>query len=186
MAKSYDNIKIFGDLDTDVYVAPKGTVLPIVLGVPATPFEGLGWLGEDGTPLALAAEVAKFKAYQGGTLLRTKVTSTEKSVQVQALEENPLVTGLYFDHGAPVITGTGPTQVAKVVLPESVGTVERAAVFRWIDGDTEKLLCCPLVQIGERSEVPHKGDAMTVYGMTFSIIGECYLLTNSASYLVAP
>lgn len=183
MAKSYDNIKIFGDLDTDVYIAAKGSTMPIALGVPAAPFEALGWLGDEGTPLALTAEVAKFKAYQGGTLLRTKVTSTEKSIQVQAVEENPLVTGLYFDHGAPVVSGVAPNQVAKVDLPEAVGTVERAAVFRWIDGTTEKMLCCPLVQIGERTEVPHKGDAMTVYGMTFSIIGDCYLLTNSAAYI---
>lgn len=183
MAKVYDNIRIYGDLDTDVYIAPKGTVLPIVLGVPVAPFVALGWLGEDGTPIALAAEVAKFKAYQGGTLLRTKVTSTEKSVAVQALEESPGVTSLYFDHGAAAVTGVAPNQVAKIDLPESIGTVERAAVFRWLDGTTEKLLCCPLVQIGERSEIPHKGDAMTVYGMTFSIIGTCYILTDSTAYL---
>lgn len=179
---SYDNIRIFGDLDTDVFLAVKGSTLPVVIGVPAAPFAPVGWLGEDGTPLALAAETAKFKAYQGGTLLRIKVTSTEKSVQVQCLEESPLVTGLYFDHGAPVVTGVSPSAVAKIVLPESVGTVERAAVFRWIDGDVEKLLCCPKVQVGDRSEVPHKNDAMTVYGMTFSIIGECYILTNAAAY----
>lgn len=183
MAKSYDNIRVFGDLETDVYVAPKGTTMPVVLTVPSTPWEPLGWLAEDGTPLSLSAEVAKFKAYQGGTLLRTKVTSTEKSVQVQCLEEAPAVTSLYFDHGAAVVTGTAPDEVAKIVLPESVGTVERAAIFRWVDGDTIKLLCCPLVQVGDRSEVPHKGDAMTVYGMTFSIIGECYILTNAAAYL---
>ena len=185
MAKTYENIKVFGDLDTDVYIAPKGSTLPVALGVPAAPFKALGWLGEDGTPLALAAEVVKFKAYQGGTLLRTKVTSTEKSVQVQCLEESPGVTSLYFDHGAATVTGVAPNQVAKIDLPEAVGTVERAAVFRWLDGTTEKLLCCPLIQVGERSEVPHKGDAMTVYGMTFSIIGECYLLTNSAAYVAA-
>lgn len=184
--KSYDNIRVFGDLDTDVYIAPKGSTLPVALGEPTTPFVALGWLGEDGTPLALTAEVAKFKAYQGGTLLRTKVTSTEKSVSVQCLEESPGVTSLYFDHGDATVTGVAPNQVAKIDLPESIGTVERSAVFRWIDGDTEKLLCCPLVQVGERTEIPHKGDAMTVYGMTFSIIGDCYLLTNSAAYVTAP
>lgn len=183
MAKTYDNVRIFGDLDTDVYVAPKGTTLPTTLGEPPAPFEPLGWLGEDGTPLSLTAEVAKFRGYQGGTLLRTKVTSTEKSIAVQCLEEAPAVTSLYFDHGAPVVSGTAPNEVAKIDLPESVGTVERAAVFRWVDGETEKLLVCPLVQVGERTEVAHKGDAMTIYGMTFSIIGECYLLTNSAAYL---
>jgi hypothetical protein len=180
---SYDNVRIYGDTDTSVFIAPKGSTLPVVLGAPTTPFEALGWLGDDGTPLALAAEVAKFKAYQGGALLRVKVTSTEKSFTVQCAEENPVVTGLYFDHGDATITGTAPDQVAKVDLPESVSTVERACVVRWLDGTVEKLLCCPLVQIGERAEVPHKGDALTVYGMTFSIIGDCYLLTNAAAYV---
>ena len=179
MAKSYDNIRVFGDVDTDVYIGAKGSTLPEVLGEPPAPFEALGWLGEDGTPLAVTTEIQKFKAYQGGTLLRTKVTSTEKSVKVQGLESNPLVTGLYFDHGSPVVT----TGVAKVALPESIGTVERSAVFRWLDGEYERLLCCPLVQIGERGEIPNKNDAMTVYEMTFSIIGDAYLLTNEPSYL---
>jgi hypothetical protein len=181
MAKNYDNIRAYGDLDSEVFLAPVGSTLPTTLTDPTTPFEALGWLSEDGVSLAISTDVEKFKGWQGGATLRTKVTSTEKSISIQALEETPGVTELYYGHGAPVVT----TGVARVDLPEGIGTVARAAVFKFVDGGVTKLLCCERVEVTDREELSHTNSSMTMYGFTLEIIGDSYILTDAPAYTAA-
>lgn len=184
--KNYDNIRVYGDLDSEVWWAPKGTTLPTDITTdPIAPFWAFGWLGEDGVPLSVSTEVEKFKGWQGGTTLRTKVTSSEKAITVQALEETPGVTGLYFGHGDPVVTGVGAAAVAKIDLPEAIPTVEGVLVVKFVDGDVEKWLCCELVQVTERGELSHQNSSMTTYEFTLEILGDSYILTNAPAYTAA-
>lgn len=184
MAKTYENIRVYGDLTSEVYFAPKGSTLPADITTdPVAPFNAIGWLGQEGIPLSVSTDVQKYKGWQGGTTLRTKVTSTEKSFSIQCLEETPGVTELFWGHGAPVVSGVAPNQVAKIILPEGIGTIERACVVRFVDGDVEKWLCCPLVQVTERGEVAHTNEEMTIYRFSLEIIGEAYILTNAPAYL---
>jgi hypothetical protein len=184
VAKDYDAIRVYGDLDSEVFFAPKGSTLPTALTTdPADPWWAVGWLSEDGVSLAVSTDVEKFKAFQGGTTLRTKVTSTEKTVTIQALQETPGVTALYYGHGDATVTGTAPNQVAKVDLPESIPTIEQAAVFKFVDNNVEKWLCCELVQVTDRGEVAHQNSSMTLYEFTLEIIGDSYILTNAPAYL---
>lgn len=183
MAKDYNAIRVYGDLDSEVYFAPKGSTLPTTLADPTTPFDAVGWLSEDGVSLNISTDVTKFKGWQGGTTLRTKVTSTEKSFKIQCLQETPGVTEMFYDHGAATVTGTAPDQVAKIDLPEGIGTVERAAVVKFIDGDVTKFLCCETVQVSSRGEVPHQNASMTMYELTLEIIGPSYILTNAETYI---
>jgi hypothetical protein len=186
VAKNYDNIHIYGDLESDVWVGDVGATLPQTLVEPAAPaFDSLGWLSEEGVSLAIETNVEKFRGWQGGSVLRTKVTSTDKSFTVQALEEKRLTTGLYFGHGDPVVTGTGDTAVARLDLPESIGTVARSAVVRFKDGGVDKFLCCEKVEVTERGELTHQNTSMTIYEFTFEIIGAAYILTNNPAYLPA-
>lgn len=179
MAKNRDNVRVYGDLESEVFLAPKGSTLPTTLVDPTSPFESIGWLSEDGISFEVSTDSEKFKAWQGGATLRVKITSTEKTITFQALEETPGVTELYFDHGAPTVT----TGVAKVDLPEGIGTVERAAVFKFVDGDVTKLLCCELIQITERGTLSHTNSDMTMYEFTAEIVGDSYILTNAPAYL---
>lgn len=179
MAKNRSNIRVYGDLDSGVYLAPKGSTLPETLTEPVDPFVELGWLSEDGIDLEVSTEAEKFKGWQGGATLRTKVTSTDKTITFQCLEETPGVTELYFDHGAPTVTAG----VARIDLPEGIGTVERAAIFRFIDGDVTKFLCCESIEITERGTVGHKNSDMTIYEFTAEIIGDSYILTDAPAYL---
>lgn len=186
MAKNYDAIRVYGDLDSEVFFAPKGSTLPTAITTdPADPWWAVGWISEDGVSLSVSTDVEKFKGWQGGTTLRTKVTSTEKTITIQALEETPGVTGLYYGHDAAVVTGTGATALAKIDLPESIPTIERAAVFKFLDGDVEKWLCCELVQVTDRGEVAHQNSSMTMYEFTLEIIGDSYILTNAPVYTEA-
>lgn len=183
MAKNLSNVRIYGDLATEAYFATLGSTLPTTLTEPTTPFASVGWLSEDtGIDLELSTEVTKFKGMQGSTTLRTKVTSSEKTFKLQCLEESPLVTSMFWGHGAPTVTGTAPNRVARIDLPENVPTVERASVIRFVDNTVEKFLCCSRVEATDRATVPHKNSDMTVYEITFQIIGACYLLTNASAY----
>lgn len=184
--KNYDNIRVYGDLDSEVYLAPLGSTLPTTLEDPIAPFDALGWLSEDGVPLSVSTNVELFRGWQGGSVLRTKVTSTDKSFRVQALEEKAMVLELYFDANAPVVTGVGAAAVAKMVLPEGIGTVARAAVVKFIDGGVTKYLCCEKVEVGERGEVAHTNSGMTIYEMNFQIIGEAYILSNAPALTGEP
>lgn len=185
--KNADNIRVYGDLTSEVFLAPKGSTLPIALTTdPAAPFVGLGWISEDGVNLSISTDVEKFKGWQGGATLRTKVTGVEKTFTVTALEEAPGITELYYGH-APVtaaanVTGTAPNKVAKIDLPEGIGTIERAAVIKFVDGGVQKWLCCSNVQVSERGEVSHVNADMTAYEFTFDIIGASYILTNAPAY----
>lgn len=181
--KNYDNIRIYGDLDSEVFLGPKGSTLPIDLADPAAPFVPLGWLSEEGINLAVATNVEKFRGYQGGSVLKTRVTSTDKSFTIQCLEETPGVTELYYGHGAPTISGVAPDEVAKIDLPESIPTIQRAGVVRFVDEGITKLLCCENLEIGNRGEVAHTNTGMTMYEFTLEIIGAAYILTNNPAYL---
>lgn len=185
--KNYDNIRVYGDLESEVYLGPKGTVLPDGTTLDPTSLdpalEAMGWLSEDGVSLAVEANSEKFRGWQGGSVLRTKVTTTDKTITMQALEETPGVTALYYDHGAVEYSGIGAAAIARVDLPESIGTVERAGVFRFVDDDVEKWLVCPLVQVTGRGTVAHQNTSMTIYEFTLEVIGPAYLLTNAPAFI---
>jgi hypothetical protein len=180
VSKNYEDIRVYGDLESEVFFAPKGTALPTTIATdPAAPFDAVGWLSEDGVSLSVTTDVTKFKGWQGGATLRTKVTSTEKSFKIQCLQETPGVTELYFDHGAATVAAG----VAKIDLPEGIGTVERTAVVKFVDGDVTKFLCCENVQVTDRGELAHQNAAMTAYELTLEIVGPAYILTNAEAYV---
>lgn len=189
--KNLDDIRIYGDLDTEIWLGPKGTTLPTVWGDPAAPFIPMGWLSEDGVTLALSTDVTKFKGMQGGTTLRTKVTSAERTIGMQALQDNPDVSALYWGHGTPTqvaASGTGPTAIpahAKVLVPKSPGTVERVGVCKFVDEGVIKYLLCENLQVTDREDIPHQNTEMSAYGFTFEIVGDMWILTNAPSWVGA-
>ena len=183
MPKNTSEVRVYGGLETEVWFAPKGAgTLPTTLTEPGTPFESVGWLHEDGIDIEVAADTEKFKAMQGGTTIRTEVTSTEKTFKIQCLQESPLVSGLFWGHGAPTMEGS----VARVDLPPSIPSLERMAVIRFVDDvGVTKFLCCDLVQAGERGTVGHKKTELTGYEITFDIIGDSYILTDAPAWIAA-
>lgn len=186
MPKNVDNIRVYGDLASEVFLAPKGTPLPTAMTTdPIAPWDALGWVSEDGVNLSVSTDVEKFKGWQGGATLRTKVTSVEKTFSVTALEETPGVSEMYWGHAkvtAAMTTGTAPNKVTKIDLPEGIGTIERACVIKFVDGGVQKWLCCSNVQVSDRGEAPHTNSDMTAYEFTFDIIGTSYILTNAPAF----
>lgn len=187
-ATNTDNVRVYGSQYDAIYVAPVGTPDPEFTTVAdlLKPLEGkyqnVGWLNEDGIPMAVSTDVEKFKAHQGAALVRSKVTSTERSITIGAIEESPLVTGMFFDHGAPEKAGDG---MARVDFPKGIGTVARKAIVVLNDGDVTKILVISRIEIGEREDVSHTNSELTGYTMTGDITGEMYMLTNSKAYVDA-
>ena len=181
--RNSDNIRVFGSLDDALWLAPVGTVMPTTLDLMLpSPWVPAGWLSDDGIPVEISTDVEKFKAHQGSTTVRTKVTSTEKPISFTLLEKTPLALKLHQNAADPVAAGSG---VARVDLPEGIGVVSMAAVLVTRDEAVIDFLCMEKIEIGEREAVPHAADEISGYGMSAEIVGASYMLTNAPAFLEA-
>lgn len=162
MAKDLANIRIYGDSDGAVYVAPKGTTMPTALGAPGVAFEEIGWISEDGVSINTEQDSNAYNAWQGGKVVRRRITSSEDQFTFQALEENAAVVGLYLP-GADISTSTG---VTTIVPADGVPVDERAFVLDFFDGDVHKRYNVIRGEVTERGEVPHRNTDMTIYEFT--------------------
>ncbi|MDI2032997.1 hypothetical protein [Paenarthrobacter nitroguajacolicus] len=179
MTLNKSNVRIFGDLGTEVFLAPKGSVLPEDVNIdPDAPFEGLGWLSE-GIDVDISVDVYKAKGV-GGVTLRTKVTGTERTIKFQCPEDTPGVRDLYYGITTPdVVTGAGAAAVAKSqILPERLPTIQRAAVFKNVDEGITEYLCCTNIEITDRGTLSYKSDKEKIYEFTVELVGDLYILTN--------
>lgn len=178
MAKNYDAIHIYGDEASTVWIRRKGTgdgAIPTGLADPEkeTGFQDGGWLSEDGIDLEVSADVSKFKAWQGGSNVKNRVTSTERNFKLQFLQEDPLSTEIFFDHDGI----TDEDGLAKYTIPKSIGYSEWEFIIDFKDaGKTKRLVAT--ASAGERGTVSHKNDDMTVYEVTFDILEDAYVLTD--------
>lgn len=174
MAKVYDNIRIYGDLDSGVWVAPKGTTLPTALDAPGVDFTEVGWLSEDGIGFDRSTDAVSHRAYQGATLVRRKKTSVEDTFTFQCLEETAVVLGLYYAGQEPTVA----TGVATINVSNQTASDERAFVVDVVDGDYTKRYVVPVGSV-EGGSVAHSNSEMTVYEFTVTIQGDYDIITDS-------
>ncbi|MFT9821153.1 hypothetical protein, partial [Lysinibacillus sp. NPDC056185] len=124
MSKDLANIRVYGDDSSAVWVAPKGTVGPEDLATPEADFTELGWIGEDGITLSRSTDVQEFKAWQGGTIVRKKVTKTDNTFKFQCLEETAVTLGLMH----PGISGSTTAGVTRARIPAGIRSDQRVFV----------------------------------------------------------
>lgn len=181
-----DFARIYADLGTGVWVAPKGTTLPTTLTTDPAGFEPLGWLSADtGITLNIDKDVKDFNALQGGSLIRRKVGKVTQKIKFTCLEETATVLGLV--HAGNEITVT--TGVAKIDIASNQGrTVERALVVDAFDGTISKRIAISAADLTFIGEIPiSTAEDLTAYEFEATIIAgaEAYMLTNSPG-VVAP
>lgn len=176
MAKNYDNIRVYGDLDSGVYVGEKGATGPTDLSEPAE-HEELGWLSEDGISFDRAEEATSFRAHQGGQVVRRKKTSVEDTFTFQCLEETARTMGLRFAGQKPVLTEAGG-DVARIKVANQTKDDARSWVVDEIDGDVTTRYVIP---VGHASSgtLAYSNANMTVYEFTVTVVGDYEILTNS-------
>ncbi len=181
MAKNLANIRIYGDQSSAVYVAPKGTTGPVALAAPAVAFADLGWLSEDGTDVTRETSSTDFTAWQGGTIVRSKVSGVKDTIKVVCLEETAISLGLYYP-GSTSATVTGTTTIT---IPGGSSSNEKALVVDFIDDTVTKRYSIPRAEVTSVGTVSHKNSDMTMYEFTFTIYGGFTIITNNPAVAVA-
>ncbi len=181
MTKNLANIRIYGDEASAVYVAPKGATMPADLAAPGVTFADLGWLSEDGTEISREMSSNDFTAWQGGTIVRSKVSGVKDTVKVTCLEETAVALGLYYP-GSTSVTTTGTTKLT--VKGGSVSN-EKALVIDFLDGSITKRYAIPRAEVTGVGTVGHKNSDMTMYEFTFTIYGGFDIITNNPAVAAA-
>lgn len=177
MAKDRSKIRIYGDADGAVFVAPKGTTGPTTLAAPAGTFVEVGWLSEDGIDQARDESTSDFYAWQGATLVRTKCTSVKDSIKFVCLEETALTLGLHYKGVAPTTAGSVDTYA----VSNQAKSDERAWVVDNYDGTVQKRYVIPSGEITARGTVSHKNSDITMYEFTVTIYGDYSVLKTTAA-----
>jgi hypothetical protein len=175
MAKNLANIRIYGDDQSAVYVAPKGTTLPTTLAAPVAAFVELGWLSEDGAEIGRDVSTSDFSAWQGGTTVRSKITGVKNTIKVTCLEETAVALGLYY----PGMTSATVTGVTTITVPGGSKANEKALVIDYIDDTVTKRYACARAEVTGVGTVGHKNSDMTMYEFTFTIYGGFSIITNN-------
>lgn len=181
-----DFARVYGDMGTGVWVAPKGSTLPTTLAAdPDAAFQPLGWLHPDGMTLSIDKDVKDFNALQGGSLIRRRVGKVNQKFTFIALEETALVLGLvHAGQEVTVTTGTAKIDIAT----DQAKTVERSLVVDMFDGTYQKRFAISAADITFQGEIQlSKNDELTAYKFEASILAgaTAYMLTNSPG-VVAP
>lgn len=168
MAKVESNIHVYGDLDNTVYVADSGTAGPTDLTVPAAGFTEVGWISEDGLEESLEASSETFRAWQGATIVRKSITSSDRSFKFSCLEENAITQGLKYRGQAPV-SGTG---YETTTVTDQTANDERAWVIDLFDGDYQKRYVIPVGFYEITGSQTYSAGSLTVLEVTVTPIGD--------------
>lgn len=180
-----DFARVYGDMGTGVWVAPKGSTLPTTLTDDPTGFKPLGWLHEDGIDLNVEKAVKEFNALQGGSLVRKKVGKVGQTFKFQCLEETALVLGLvHADQAVTVTSG-----VARINIGDNQNrTVERSIVVDTFDGSVQKRIAISAADLTFQGTISlSKNDDITGYVFEATILAgaAAYMLTNSPGVIAS-
>lgn len=176
---------VFSDEGTGVWLAPKGSTLPVNLTTdPAAPFAPVGWLSDDGITNEMDKDTEEYNALQGGALIRKKVTKVTETITFTAMEGNKLVRELVRAGNAITVEGG----VAKQDMGTGQNkTIERAMVIDVFDGDVHERYCISAADISLSGEVTlaHNED-MRMYEFEATVLaGSAYFSYSNDPELIA-
>jgi hypothetical protein len=124
------NTFIGGGLLDKVWVAPSGTAMPTSLtSAPIAAFKDVGYLSDDGIEYDPNVDRKEFKAHQGGTIIRRKVTGSGRTFKFVCLEHNLAVMDLVY----PGTVWTDVSTYVKGVIPDGIATTTKAWIVDTYD-----------------------------------------------------
>ena len=175
MSKNVDNVRVYGDIDSAVYVGDKGTTFPIdPTTPPASGFDELGWLGEDGITESRDVDSDAKKAWQGGVTVRTVRSSDSRRFSFVCLETNAITSGLVRPGSVRSTTGG----VTHTPVKAFTGSDIRAWIIDTIDGDIHTRKNIARGEVVDIADVVMNGTDITAYELTV----ECYPDTAGVLY----
>lgn len=170
MVKVDENVRIYGGLNDTVWLAPLGTTLPTGLATPGSGFEDVGYLGEAGIDKARDESVTKFRAHQGGKVVRNKVTESGESIVFRTIEENGVTTAL----GETIVSEAVTAGVRTRTMSTASEVKVRAGVLDLYDGDKHTRRVYPRLEITGGGNVTWSKDNLTEREFTAEIIGDYF------------
>lgn len=139
MAGNIDNYRFWGDDESFVAVAPKGTTGPTSIISTTTPlptgFVEVGDITDAGVDETQSSNVQKFRRWQGNAVRKTKITEADREYKFLCYEDNLVTHGLKYRGQVAEVTGVGAAAVAKTTVKEQSATDDRAWIFHYVDGD---------------------------------------------------
>lgn len=173
MAKDQANVNVFGGEDDSVYLGELGSVLPTGLEEP-TNQDDVGFLHEDGMNLAREADVTKFRAHQGGKVVKTKVSSSSKVISFTMIESNA-VTKAVVDKIKSTSTAGG---ITTETISDVVEVAVRNAVIDLYDTDYMERYAIPRIEITVTGEEPWSNSDLRAWACTGEIIGDYFRISG--------
>lgn len=170
MAADADNVRVA--LTGAVYVAPSGTVLPTTVATALDPaFVDLGFVSTDGVTEAYNDETSEIRAWQGGQVVRRRISSSETTLAFTLIETNNNVLELF--HKGSIVESDGATGYKMAVRTPNAD--KRAVVVDVVDGNDTIRIVAPSAEVTERTEVVY-GEEQIGYGVTLT----CYPTADGA------
>lgn len=167
MTKSVDNARVYGDINSGVFVADKGTTAPTTpTATPASGWAELGWLADDGITEMRNVDSSAKRAWQGGAIVRTVKSGDSRKFKFIALETNVTTLGLIRPGSTPVTT----TGVTKTSVKTFLGQDSRAWIIDTIDGDVHTRKIVPNGEVVDVADIKFNSQDITAYEITV----ECY------------
>jgi hypothetical protein len=166
-----------------VFMAPEGTVLPTDVTTPLNAaFEDVGHIDADALAETYEVAIEKLRSWQKPAGVRTLVTEVNWAFQFVMLETSPLTLELFYS-GAQSTSALGVSTTTVTTTP---GVVRKASVIEIEDGDVITRFALPVVEVGDRGEVPHQNAAGTGYDITVNVFGSAadlgYRITNDPAF----
>lgn len=172
MTKVDENVRIYGGVDDTLWLGPLGTTLPTTLGAPGAGFEDVGYFGESGIDKAREQSVSKFRAHQGGKVVRNKVTESGESITFRTIEENGVTTAL----GETIVSETVAVGVRTRKMSTASEVKVRAGVLDLFDGTKQIRRVYPRLEITGGGNVTWSKDNLVEREFTAEIIGDYFEL----------
>lgn len=148
-----------------VLVAPTGTTLPTnaTMNINAS-FKDLGYINEDGVSITPGVELTDIMMWQSAVPVKTTLDTVSFEVQFNMGQINTDTWGLYFFVG----TWTNNFGQAKLVIPGSPGTQEKALIVEWTD-DLQDVcrLVIPTAVLTDRESLQLVRNNAELTGVTF-------------------
>jgi hypothetical protein len=175
VAKNVDNVRVWGDIDSAVYVANKGTTAPTSpTTTPGTGWTELGWLGDDGLTETRDVSADQKRAWQGGALVRTVRSSDTRRFKCVAWETSTTTIALTRPGSTPTTT-TGVTHTS---VKAYTGSDIRAWIIDQRDGAIDNRKIIPQGEVVEMGDIVGKNGELVAYELTI----ECYPASDGTLY----
>lgn len=180
MTKDFDNVRVYGDEDDAVWLAPLGSTLPTGLAAPDAAFDEVGTLGEGDFSQNREAEVNELLDHSG-QVVAVVVPTSSKTINFEAIEDNEVVEALANDitSGPTTVTDVTTTTYSSKYTPKSRAMVVDKyfikAGVRYLD----RLVVASARVVVSGDEVWSR-ENYTAYAATAKIIGQSTRIVGPA------